>query len=123
MKNIIISLIEFIVCFIMIYFYYKLFIIKKDGRMEKKKLPAELKLFLYKNNVNVRKRSYKEIMKDLSILIAFDLSSAVFAVGIFNNIFLKILFALIVLYILYKLSMFIMVYVYKKKGFIENGKD
>lgn len=123
MKNIIISLIEFIVCFIMIYFYYKLFVIKKDGKMEKKKLPAELKLFLYKNNVNVRKRSYKEIMKDLSILIAFDLSSAVFAVGIFNNIFLKILFALIVLYILYKLSMFIMVYVYKKKGFIENGKD
>ena len=123
MKNIIISLIEFIVCFIMIYFYYKLFVIKKDGKMEKKKLPAELKLFLYKNNVNVRKRSYKEIMKDLSILIAFDLSSAVFAVGIFNNIFLKILFSLLVLYILYKLSMFIMVYVYKKKGFIENGKN
>ena len=123
MKNIIISLIEFIACFIIIYFYYKLFVIKKDGKMEKKKLPAELKLFLYKNNVNLRKRSYKEIMKDLSILIAFDLSSAVFAVGIFNNIFLKILFALIVLYILYKLSMFIMVYVYKKKGFIENGKD
>ena len=123
MENIIISIIEFIVCFIIIYFYYKLFVIKKDGKMEKKKLPAELKLFLYKNNVNLRKRSYKEIMKDLSILIAFDLSSAVFVVGIFESILLKVLFALVVLYILYKLSMFIMVYVYKKKGFIENGKD
>ena len=123
MENIIISIIEFIACFIIIYFYYKLFVIKKDGKMEKKKLPAELKLFLYKNNVNLRKRSYKEIMKDLSILIAFDLSSAVFVVGIFESILLKVLFALVVLYILYKLSMFIMVYVYKKKGFIENGKD
>ena len=121
--NIIIVLIEFIVCFLIIYLYYRLFVIKKDEKMEKKKLPAELKLFLHKYNVNLKKRSYKKIMKDLSILIAFDIASAVFVVGVVKGLLLKLILACITLFILYKLSISIMVLIYKKRGFIENGKD
>ena len=120
--NILILLIEFVACFLIIYYYYKLIIIKKDGKMEKKKLPAELKLFLHKYDVNLKKRSYKNIMGDLAILIAFDISSAVFVVGFIKGLLLKIILACITLFILYKLSISIMVLIYKKRGFIEDGK-
>ena len=120
--NIIIVLIEFIVCFLIIYLYYRLFVIKKDEKMEKKKLPAELKLFLHKYNVNLKKRSYKKIMKDLSILIAFDMASAVLVVGVIKGLLLKLILACVTLFILYKLSISIMVFIYKKRGFIEDEK-
>lgn len=111
-------LIEFIIAFLLIFLYYKIFIIKKDGKLDKKKLPPELSLFIKMNKINMKKTTYKKLLQVLSVFNALAVALTLLITEITDKIILKLLIAIPVgtlfLYLFYKL---LGIY-YKKKGMV-----
>lgn len=111
-------LIEFFVAFLLIFLYYRVFIIKKSGKIDKKKLPPELSLFIKMNKINMKKITYKKLLQVLSVFNALAVSLTLLTTEVTDKIILKLLIAIPVgtlfLYLFYKLLGFY----YKKKGMV-----
>ncbi len=120
MRSIILYLLEFIVSFFLIFLYYRIFIVKKDEKVIKKKLPPELSLFIKLNKIDIKKISYKSILKKLSIVNGLVIAFTLLIVEITDKLMLKLLLAIpvctVLMYVFYKL----LGLYYKKKGMIRN---
>lgn len=116
----ILYLIEFFGAFLLVFLYYRIFTIKKGGKLNKEKLPPELSLFIKMNSINMKKISYSKLLKVLSVFNAFAVALTLLVTEITDKIVLKLLIAIPVgalfLYVFYKL----LGLYYKKKGMTLN---
>lgn len=107
---------EFLGAFIIIFLYYRIFTVKKDGKIDKKKLPPEFNLFIKMNNINKKKINYNKLLKTLGTLNAFAVAFTLLCTEITDKVILKLIMAIPVgaffMYIFYKTLGFY----YKKKG-------
>ena len=111
---------EFVVAVVIVLLYYKFIETRKIKKYTKNNLPKDLKLFIYTQKVNVKKISYKKLMTVVAIINAIDIGIILLITNITDNIFLKmiiaILMAFVMLFISYNLAGFIL----KKKGLTNN---
>ena len=94
--------------------------ILKIKKYTKDNIPVDLKLFIQTQRVNVKKISYKKLMRLVAIINAVDIGIILLITNLVSNLFLKLLIAIpaifIVLYISYTLAGKIL----KKKGMTLN---
>ena len=111
---------EFIVTFVLVLLYYKFIETKKIKRYTKNNLPSDLKLLVFTQKVDVKKISYKKLMTIVAITNAFDISVIVLITNITDNIFLKMVIAISMTFIMLFISYRIIGYILKVKGLTKN---
>ncbi len=116
MNKTIFYLLEFTIAFLLIFLYYRIFTIKKEGKIDKKKLPPEFNLFIKMNRINVKKINYNKLSKTLAIVNALAVAFTLLTTEVTNKILVKLVMAIpvggIFMYMFYKL----LGLYYKKKG-------
>jgi len=109
-------LIEFLIAMLLVLAYYKFIETKKIKKYTKKTIPVDLKLFIETQKVDVKKISYKKLMKLVSWINAIDIALIVVITNIVDTLILKFIISIpiiiIVLITSYKIAGFIL----KKKG-------
>ena len=118
--NIYFYIVEFLVAVILVLLYYKFVETRKIKEYNKNNLPVDLKLFIQTQKVNVKKISYKRLMKIVAVINAVDIGIILLLTNVVNNIFLKLLIAFpltfVILFISYGMAGFIL----KKRGMTLN---
>lgn len=56
-------LLQFILAVFLVLMYYKFVELRKIKKLNKKNLPTDLKLFIYMENIDVKKIKYEKLMK------------------------------------------------------------
>ena len=109
-------LIQFVIAVALVLAYYKFVETRKIKKYTKDNIPVDLKLFITSQKVNLRKISYKKLMKIVAWINAIDVGIILLFTNIVDNILLKFFVAIpvifIVLFTSYRLAGFIL----KKKG-------
>ena len=109
-------LIEFIIAMALVLAYYKFIETRKIKKYTKDNIPVDLKLFITSQKINTKKISYKKLMKIVAWLNAIDVGIILLFTNLVDNILLKFLLAIpvifVVLFVSYKIAGFIL----KKKG-------
>ena len=118
--NICFYIAEFLTAVIIVLLYYKFIETRKIKKYTKNNIPTDLKLFIYTQKVDVKKISYKTLMRLVAVINAIDIGIILLITNITENIFLKLVIAIpmafIMLFISYKVAGFIL----KKKGMTIN---
>lgn len=114
---------EFFVSVILVLLYYKFIETRKIKKYTKTNIPTDLKLFIYSQKIDVKKISYKKLMRIVAIINAIDIGIIVLLTNLVKGFPLKALVAVIssflILFISYRIAGFIL----KKKGLTENGSQ
>ena len=111
--------IEFIVGYLVVMIYYVI-VRKRLKKKNKTKQRKEVALVVHMNNVDVRKRPYDKILRDLSIYNAFSVASILILTNIVDNYMLKILFIVCAVFIFIILGYYLIGKIYMKKGWIKD---
>ncbi len=95
----------FIFCFLIIYLLYLFVIILRKKGLEKFKTSKQLEYFKIKYKLDVKKINFKQFANLLAMTNAFIIAFTVTIIDLFDNWFLKILVAFVILlplmYLLY----------------------
>ena len=114
--NILFLLVQFVIAVILVLLYYKFIETRKIKKYTKDNIPVDLKLFIQMEKVNVRKISYKKLMKLVAVINAIDIGIILLITNVTDHLLLKLVVAIpavfIVLFASYNLAGFIL----KKKG-------
>ena len=105
-----------IIIFVLIYLFYLFFVILRPKKREKFKKNDYVKLLVNKYNVNVDSINFKVLIHVIALSNSFIISSAFFILGLFSNIYIGIIIAVVVLIILELL-------VYKLIGILYGKKE
>ena len=109
-------LIEFLVATLLVLAYYKFVEIKSIKKYTKDTIPVDLKLFIQTQKVNVKKISYKKLMKIVARINAIDIGLIVVFTTVVDSLILKLLISIPVILIVLLTSYKIAGIVLKKKG-------
>ena len=108
--------IQFILAVALVLAYYKFVETRKIKKYTKDNIPVDLKFFITSQKINVRKISYKKLMRIVARINAVDVGIVLIVTNVVDNILLKFLIAipviLVVLVVSYRTAGFIL----KKKG-------
>lgn len=113
-------LIEFFVAVFLVLLFYKFVETKNIDKYTKNNLPTDLKLFIQTQKVDVRKISYKKLMKLVAIINAIDVGIILLITNLVNGLFLKLLIAIPAIFIILYLSYSLAGYILKRKGLVKN---
>ena len=101
MNNVIIKfLYDFVLLFLLFYIIYSVFINKKKKDYSKLKKNDEIKGFIAKYNLDMKKTNYKEVLNILTIINAFIISFTATLILNINGFIWKILVSFVVTFIL-----------------------
>ena len=120
MKNIYFYLIEFIVAVILVLLYYKLVETRKIKKYTKDNIPVDLKLLITSQNINVKKISYKKLMRIVALINAIDIGLILVITNVTKYFLLKLLIAIPCSFILLFVSYKLVGYILRKKGYGNN---
>ena len=120
MKDIYFYLIEFLVAVVLVLLYYKFVETRYIKKYTKDNLPVDLKLLVTSQNVDVRKISYKKLMRIVAIVNAIDIGLILLITNVVNSLLLKILIAIPCCFILLFISYRLVGFILKKKGMTKN---
>ena len=109
-------LIQFIIAVGLVLAYYKFVETRKIKKYTKDNIPVDLKLFIQTQKVNVKKISYKKLMRIVMWINAIDIGIIVLITNIADNILLKIIVAIPVIFVVLIGSYRFVGFILKKKG-------
>ncbi len=112
--------IQFFIAVVLVLLYYKFIETRKIDKYTKDNIPVDLKLFIQTQRVDVKKISYKKLMRIVAIINAIDIGLVLLATNITSNLLLKLLVAIPVIFIVLYISYTLAGYILKKKGFVKN---
>lgn len=112
------QIILFLMTYLLVFIIYQLFIIKKAKKKNVKKRPMEVNYLISKYKLDLKKINYKKLLMIISLVSSLDISIIVTLVALFNNYFLKILIALVLVIPIIMFSYSFIGKYYKKKGMI-----
>lgn len=125
------ELILFIVCFIIIFIAYEIFIVmpmmkykknlnrKKKPKKEKKD-PVEVRFLVFKYGLDLEKVNYNSLLQVVALVSSLDMAIVVSIIALVEGYFLQMLLAVIVIIPLIFISYGMVAKVYEKKGMIKN---
>ncbi len=111
---------EFVVAVVLVLLYYKFIETRKIKKYTKNNLPTDLKLFIYTQKINVKKISYKKLMTIVAVINAIDIGIILLITNITNNIFLKMVIAIPMAFVMLFASYNLVGFILKKKGLTNN---
>ncbi len=111
-------LLEFIIAFILVYLYYRIFVLRKKNKFTK--VPMELQLFVNLNNLDIKKLNKRKVMQRLSLLDAFLVAVILLCTEITDLFLLKLLLAFVLIFVLMIAAYKILGSYYQRKGFVKN---
>lgn len=110
----------FLMTFLLVFLIYQIFIVKKAKRKNSKKRPMEVEYLISKYHIDMKKVNYKKLLLTISLISSFDISIIVTLVLFFENYFLKLLIALLLVVPVIMISYHFVGKYYKKKGMIKD---
>lgn len=116
MNILLFCLIEFLIAVILVLLYYKFIEVRKIKKYTKDNIPVDLKLFIQTQKINVKKISYKKLMKIVAITNAIDIGLVLVVTNIVDSMILKFVVAIPVIFIVLIGSYKLVGKVLKKKG-------
>ena len=116
MNILLFCLIEFLIAVILVLLYYKFIEVRKIKKYTKDNIPVDLKLFIQTQKINVKKISYKKLMKIVAITNAIDIGLVLVVTNIVDRMILKFVEAIPVIFIVLIGSYKLVGKVLKKKG-------
>lgn len=120
MSMILFSLIQFLIAVVLVLLYYKFIELRKIKKYTKNNIPVDLKLFIQTQRVDVKKISYKKLMKIVAITNAIDIGLVLVITNIVNSMILKFIVAIPAILIVLFLSYRLVGKVLEKKGMTLN---
>lgn len=120
MSMILFSLIQFLIAVILVLLYYKFIELRKIKKYTKNNIPVDLKLFIQTQRVDVKKISYKKLMKIVAVTNAIDIGLVLVITNIVNSMILKFIVAIPAILIVLFLSYRLVGKVLEKKGMTLN---
>ena len=120
MKSIYLYIIEFIGAVILVLLYYKFIETRKIKKFNKDNIPVELKLFISSQNINVKKITYKKLMRIVSLMNAISVGVILLITNVTKSLLLKILIAIPCCFIFIFISYKLLGYILRKKGYGNN---
>ena len=109
-------LIEFIVTIILVLFYYKFIETKSIKKFTKNNIPTDLKLFIYTQKVNLKKITYKKLMRIVALTNAIDIGIAVVLTNVSDSFIIKLCIAVPSVVGLLLISYYLVGAILKMKG-------
>ncbi|MDO4962722.1 MAG: hypothetical protein Q4E75_01275 [bacterium] len=94
------EIILYIITFVLIYLFYVVFVLSRKNVLKKFPDGKEITYLKYKYNVKVNDSNLKSIANSVFLANSFILSTTVFVVTRFKNIFLELIFGIITLVVL-----------------------
>lgn len=94
------KIVWFIIVFLLVYLFYFFFVICRKKKLEKFKKSTELLFLQKKCKLNLDKFSIKFLANIVALINAFIIGLTFIIVELFNNVFIKIMVAFVVLIIL-----------------------
>ena len=120
MKNIYFYIIQFVIAVVLVVLYYKFVETRKIKKFTKDNIPVELKLFISSQNIDVKKITYKKLMRIVSVINGIDVGIILLLTNLVKKLILKLLIVipscLILIFISYRFVGFIL----RKKGYGKN---
>lgn len=120
MSMILFSLIQFLIAVVLVLLYYKFIELRKIKKYTKNNIPVDLKLFIQTQHVDVKKISYKKLMKIVAVTNAIDIGLVLVITNIVNSMILKFIVAIPAILIVLFLSYRLVGKVLEKKGMTLN---
>lgn len=118
--NIYFLIIQFVVAVSLVLLYYKFIETRKIKKYTKDNIPVDLKLFIQTQKVDVKKISYKKLMKLVAIINAIDIGIILLITNVVSNLLLKLVVAIPAIFIVLYISYTLGGYILKKKGMTLN---
>ncbi|MGM9878863.1 MAG: hypothetical protein ACI31R_02425 [Bacilli bacterium] len=118
--NIYFLIMQFSIAVVLVLLYYVFIESYKEKKYTKKNLPVDLKLFIQTQKVNVKKISYKKLMKIVAIINAIDVGIVLLITNLVDSIALKLVIAIPAIFIVLYISYTLAGKVLKKKGMTLN---
>lgn len=100
MNRLVSFLYDFVLLFLLFYIIYSVFINKKKKSYSKLKKNDEVKIFIARYNLDVRKLDYKKILNAVSIINSFIISFTSTLILNIDNFMISIMVCFVVLMIL-----------------------
>ena len=123
------ELILFIMCFVLVYIIYQLFVIipakKRRNKGSKKGNDKEVFEVKYLESVyklDLKKIKYEQLLQICALVTSLDISIGVFFVCLAKNFWTEMLFGFVSVMISILITYHLVYLFYKKKGMIKNGK-
>ena len=118
-----IDLFWFIGTFLVIYLFYLFnYVIGKNKKYNKNKVPIELSYLIKKYRLDMKKINYKQIMNEIGLISSFDIAfTATFMFVFVKNIYLSIILGMVVIFLLIIITFNILGNIYRKKGLMIDG--
>ena len=92
----------------------------KKGKEVKKKMPAEVKYFVHKYNIDLDKVNYRYFLRAIGFVVAIDISIIATIVELVNVLWLKILLIFILTLVAIFVSFGLLGNYFRKKGLTKN---
>lgn len=120
-------LLLFCISFVIIFFLYEFFIVRKFYRYEEKKVkkkkklkeykyPVEVLFLINRYDLDVKKINYKKLLHIISLVSSFDISLILIIVSLVNNFYYKLIMIAILVVPTIFISYSFVGKLYKKKG-------
>ena len=120
MKDVLIAILSFVVIFVLIFVYQMFFVVRKATNNGFKKIPIEINYILYKFHLDLKKINLFDLLKKNALIEAFDIAFVYAFVSYFiDNIYLRLLFSLLLLIPVIIISYNILGNIYVKKGLVK----
>ncbi len=120
MRVLLYLLLQFLLAVFLVLMYYKFVEFRKVKKLNKNNIPTDLKLFIYMEKIDVKKIKYNKLMKIVAVVNAIDIGLVLVATNIVNNIILKFLLAIPLIFLLLFGSYKLVGSILKKKGMTLN---
>ena len=120
MRVLLYLLLQFLLAVFLVLMYYKFVEFRKVKKLNKNNIPTDLKLFIYMEKIDVKKIKYDKLMKIVAVVNAIDIGLVLVATNIVNNLILKFLLAIPLIFLLLFGSYKLIGSILKKKGMTLN---
>lgn len=100
MSMLLFCLIQFLIAVVLVLLYYKFVEVRKIKKYTKDNIPVDLKLFIQTQKINVKKISYKKLMKIVAITNAIDIGLVLVITNIVESMILKFIVAIPAIFII-----------------------
>lgn len=108
-------MLEFITVFLLIYFCYYIFLFKKIKKYDRKKLPVNIKYLVLMYNLDIVRIGYKNVFKTLMLSDSFIVSFMFTITRFIDNIYIRLLACLLLIFPLFAGVYHIVATYYKKE--------
>ena len=109
------ELVLYVVTFIIAYLFYLVFVLSRKNVLKKFPEGKEMSYLKYKYGIKINDKNLKSIANKVFLANSFILSTTVYVVCLFDNLFIEILVGLVVLIVLILILYHLIGTYYRKK--------